>query len=116
MNEIPTTLFIFMVFLMLVFIIISMSNLKIMNIISGILSIVLTYILSKISINGMLVIQFGGISSADTIITDTISITNLPMSYVFLFLAVVSVIITVINILNEIKYNIEPDLEGDFDL
>ena len=75
-----------MVFLMLVFVIISMSNLKFMNIISGILSIVLTYILSKISINGMLVKQFGGISSTDTIITDTISITNLPMSYVFLFL------------------------------
>jgi hypothetical protein len=87
-----------------------------MNIISGILSIILAYILSKISINGMLVQQFGGISSTDTIITDTVSITNLPMSYVFLFIAVVAVLITISNILVEVKYNLEPDLEGDFDL
>jgi len=116
MNEIPISLFIFMVFLTMVFMIISTSQLKIINIISGILFLILSYILSKISINGMLVQRFGGISSTDTIITGTVEIINLPMSYIFLFMGLMAVLITINNILVEVKYNLEPDLEGDFDL
>ena len=116
MNEIPISLFILIVVLMFVFLIFSIYSSSFINIICGILSIILSYMLSKISMNGMLVQQFGGISSTDTIITNTVSITNLPMSYIFLFIALISTIITIKNILIEVKYNLEPDLEGDFDL
>jgi len=115
MNEIPISLFIFMVFLIIAFMIISTLQLKIINIISGMFCLMLSYILSKISINGMLVERFGGISSNNTIITDTVQITSLPMSYIFLFIALTALIITINNILVEVKYNLEPDLEGDLE-
>ena len=116
MNEIPISYFMFMVILSLLCLVMSISHIKIINIVAGIVCLTLSYVLSKISINGMLVMQFGDITSTDTIITTSESIINLPMSYIFLFIALIAVLITISNILVEIKYNLEPDLEGDFDL
>lgn len=116
MNEIPLSYFIFMVIFSLLCLVVSISQLKIINIVSGIICLTLSYVLSKISINGLLVQQFGDITSSDTITTNTVSITNLPMSYIFLFIALLALIITINNILVEVKYNLESDLEGDFDL
>jgi hypothetical protein len=105
-----------MVVFSLLCLVVSISQLKIINIVSGIICLTLSYVLSKISINGLLVKQFGDITSSDTITTNTVSITNLPMSYIFLFIAIIALIITINNILVEVKYNLEPDLEGDLDL
>ena len=116
MNEIPISLFIFIVLFSLLCLAMSTSHARVINVISGIFCLILSYILSKISINGLLVQQFGDITSSDTIITSSVSITNLSMSYIFLFIGLIALIITINNILVEIKYNIEPDLEGDLDL
>lgn len=116
MNEIPISFFVFMVILTLLCLVISISQLKFINIVSGIICLILSYTLSKISINGLLVKQFGDITSIDTITTTTVSITNLPMSYIFLLMALLALIITINNILVEVKYNLEPDLEGEFDI
>jgi len=115
MNEIPISLFIFMVLFLLACIAISISKLQLFNIVAGVAGIILSYTLSKISINGFLVQQFGGITSADTIITDSVSIYYSPQSYIFLLLVILTLIITIFNILSEIKYNLEPDI-GDFEL
>lgn len=116
LTEVPITLFILMSILTFIFLIVSVHNSQTINIVCGILTIMLSYILSKISINGMLVYQSGGISSADAIITDAVSIVYMPMSYIFLFVAIIATLITISNIFIEVKYNIEPDLDGDFDI
>lgn len=116
MNEIPVSFFIFMVIFSLSCLVISTTQLKVINIVSGMLCLILSYVLSKISMNGLLVKQFGDITSSDAIITSSVSITNLSMSYIFLFIGLIALIITINNILVEVKYNLEPDLEGDLDL
>jgi hypothetical protein len=104
-----------MVLFLLACIAISISKLQLFNIAAGVMGIILSYTLSKISINGFLVQPFGDITSADTIITDSVVIYNLPQSYIFVFIGTVTLLITIVNIVSEIKYNIEPDI-GDFEL
>jgi hypothetical protein len=116
MNEIPILLFIFLVIAMISCLVISKFDIQLLNIVAGTIAVILSYLLSKISINGLLVWSVGDITSSDAIITDTISVTNLPMSYLFLFFGLIALLITINNILIEIKYNLEPDIEGDFDL
>ena len=116
MNEIPIALFIGMVFALFICMVISVWEIPRLSIITGVIAVILSYTLSKISINGVLVKQFGDVTTADTVITDTVSITNLPMSYLFLFIGILTFIITVMNILNEVRYNLEPDIEAiDFE-
>lgn len=114
MNEIPISLFIFLALFMFACAGISVSRLHIINIVAGMLGVIVAYVLSKISINGMLVMQFGGITSTDSIVTDSVSIYNSPQSYIFLFIAIILLGITIINILSELKYTLEPDI-GDLD-
>ena len=116
MNEVPTMLFICMVVVLFLCMVISVLKFSLFSIIAGVIAVILSYTLSKISINGVLVQQFGDVTTSDTVITDTVSITNLPMSYLFLFIGVITLLITINNILVEVKYNLEPNLEGDFDL
>lgn len=113
MNEIPTVLFIFITVIAWMCLIISYCNLKYINVITGIVCTILFYFLSKISINGQLVEQFGDIDSSNTIITSTATVQNEPMSIIFLFLAILSALITIINIFKEVQYNVSPDLEGE---
>jgi len=107
-------MFIFITLFLLACIAVSLSKVQWINTACGIIATTLSYFMSKICINGTLVQQFGGITPTDNIITDAVVITNLPMSYIFLFIALVSLLITIINILSEIKYNLEPDI-GDLD-
>lgn len=116
MNEIPIALFIGMVFALFVCMVVSVLKIPQLNIITGIIAVILSYTLSKISINGVLVERFGDVTSSDIVITDTVVITNLPMSYLFLFIGILTFIITTMNILNEIRSNLEPDIEAiDFE-
>ena len=116
MNEVPVPLFILMSFLTFIFLIISVYNSKIINIFAGIVATMLAYTLSKISINGMLCQVFGGVSSTDTVITNTTTIIYMPMSYIFLFISLISTLILIANVLTEVQFNLQPDLnlEGDY--
>ena len=114
MNEIPVVLFIFLVIFLLACLAISISNVSGLNVVTGIIVVTLSYMLSKVCINGQLVNSFGGLSTTDVIVSGPRSITSLPLSYIFLFIAVMAVLITVVNIVSEIKYNLEPDI-GELD-
>lgn len=116
MNEIPLSLFIVMAIISFLSMIVATTKLKNINIACGFISSTFFYLLSKISINGLLVVQFGEISSVDAVVTTSQPIVNLPMSYLFLLMAIISIIVTITNILYEIKYKLEPDLEGELEL
>lgn len=83
------------------------------NVITGILSIMSSYFLSKVSVNGHLVQTFGGVTSGDTIITGTYVIQNAAMGWIFMFLALISVILVIKIIFNEINYQLTPELEAE---
>lgn len=111
MIEVPTSLFIFLTIIMFLCIAFALTHLKYINIICALVGGMLAFMLSRISVNGLLVQQFGGVASNDTIITDTVAFTSQPMSYLFLFFFIISVILIVKNILQEIHYNLSPDLD-----
>ena len=116
MSEITVSIFIFVVIFAFLSMVFAASHISIVNVASGIIATILLNLLSKLSINGMVVYRVGDITSTDTITTTTIPIINMPMSYIFLSLAIVALGITVKDICFEIKYRLEPDLEGELDI
>jgi len=82
---------------------------------SSLLSVVVFYMNSKQIISGNVVEYFSGVSSTDTIIIGTRSIESLPLSYIYLFMALIMLIVFILQVKNEILYQLEPDV-GDIDL
>ena len=110
MNEIPPELFIFLVLFLIACLAITVSRIHIFNIAAGFIGLIFAYSLSKISINGLFVMQYGDITSTDVVITSSESIYNLPQSYIFSFIGIVILMITVMNIVDVIRDYIEPDI------
>ena len=86
---------------------------SIIGMILGILSVMIAYFLAKVSINGQLVETYGMIGSGDTIITGTNVIYIGVMFYIFMFVAVISAILLIYHVFNEINYHLKPELEAE---
>ena len=96
MNEIPLYLFIFLMMVLFVLVLHAMSVQRISAVVSALMSVILAFTLSKISINGQLVQTFSGISAINTVVIDTIPIRIGWLSWVFAFIGVVMVVFTLL--------------------
>jgi hypothetical protein len=110
-DTIPLSLFMMWSVIMCVGVLIGFLSTGLIGITSSLLTITIAYINSKNIINGNVVQYFGGVSSTDTIVTGTRSIESLPLSYIYLFIALIMLIVFLVHTVNEIKYQLEPDME-----
>lgn len=113
-NKIPLSLFIMWSVVMFASAVIGFMATGMYGITASLLTATIAYMNSKNIINGNVVQYFSGISTSDTIVTGSRSIESLPMSYIYLFIAIVMVIVFILQVINEVKYNLEPDMDGEF--
>lgn len=111
-GEVPTYLFILMGLIDFILLFLTLKIKYPGNAITGILSVMLAYFLSKVAINGKLVDTFAGVSAVDEIITGNYVIQNAAMGYIFMFLALISAILVIKIVFNEINYQLKPELEA----
>lgn len=112
MNEVPMYLFIILTLLAFVAMLISLKIRYPINIVTGIIAIMLSYFLSRTSINGKLVQSYGGMTSTDTVTTGTLIIQNSAMGWIFLFMAIVCLGILIKMAMDELTYQMKPILEA----
>jgi hypothetical protein len=88
MNEMPLFLFIFLIIVMFYFMLSSLHDINMWSLFSSIMSVMLSFILAKISINEQLVYNFGHISSVDVITYGTHSIQHSGQSWLLTMVAI----------------------------
>lgn len=114
MNEVPMFLFIILTLLAFAGLFVSIKVQYPINLVSGIITIMLGFFLSKTSINGTLVQNFGDVTSFNSVATGNYVIEIPALGWLFLFVAIISVGIVIKIIIDEINYQIEPILEEEF--
>jgi hypothetical protein len=113
-SRMPLSIFIMWSVIMFVGAIIGFMTNGLYGITSSLLTATIAYMNSKNIINGNVVQYFSGVSTSDTIVVGYRTIESLPMSYIYLFIAIVMVIVFILQVKNEIQYNLEPDMDGEF--
>jgi hypothetical protein len=113
-NEMPLSIFIMWSCVMMLGAFLGFTQTGIFGITTSLLSTIIAFMNSKMIINGTVVQYFAGVSSTDTIVTGYRSIESLPLSYIFMFIAIIMTIVFLLQLKNEIMYQIEPDI-GDVD-
>jgi len=111
MNEIPLSIFIALGLILFALLFLIFRTEHPINLICGILSIMIGFFLSKTSINETLVMTFGGITSGDAIVTGNTVIQNSAMYWIFLFITIIAVGLTIKMIINELEYQLKPVME-----
>ena len=114
MSKMPLSIFIMWSVIMCAGVVIGFMATGLNGITSSLLTATIAYMNSKNIINGNVVQYVAGESTTDTIEIGYRSIESLPMSYIYLFIAIVMVIVFILQVWNEIQYNLEPDMGGDF--
>jgi hypothetical protein len=113
-EKIPLSIFVMWSIIMFGGMVIGYITTGIYGITSSLLTAIIAYMNSKNIINGNVVQFFAGESTTDTIQIGYRSIESLSLSYIFLFISIVMVIIFILQVINEVKYNLELDMDGDF--
>ena len=113
-NNLPLSIFIMWTCVMMLGAFLGFTQTGIFGITTSLLSTIIAFMNSKMIINGTVVQYFAGVSSTDTIVTGYRSIESLPLSYIFMFIAIIMTIVFLLQLKNEIMYQIEPDI-GDVD-
>ncbi|MCK5138277.1 MAG: right-handed parallel beta-helix repeat-containing protein [Thermodesulfovibrionia bacterium] len=103
-SPVPVSLYIFMGVLLFVFCGASFILTGIPSIFTSILSIMFSFIMSKIAVNGSLVQNIGGISSTGTVVQGVTIIEIPALSYILIFVGLFMVVILAIQVLREIKF------------
>ena len=111
MNEIPLSIFITLGLILFALLYLMFRTEHPINLISGILNIMLGFFLAKTSINETLVMTFGGITSGDAVVTGNTIIQNSAMYWIFMFITVIAVGLTIKMIINEVEYQLKPVME-----
>ncbi|NOR84557.1 DUF2341 domain-containing protein [archaeon] len=109
-SPVPVSLYIFMGVLLFVFCGASFILAGIPSIFTSILSIMFSFIMSKIAVNGSLVQNIGGISSTGTVIQGVTRIEIPALSYILIFVGIFMTVILVIQVLREIKFRESQDI------
>ena len=110
---VPLSIFIMWSVIMFAGVIIGFMTTGLYGITSSLLTATIAYMNSKNIINGNVVQYFAGESTTDTIEIGYRSIESLPLSYIFLFIAIVMVVIFILHTVHEIQYHLEPDIGGE---
>jgi hypothetical protein len=113
-SRMPLSIFIMWSVIMFAGAIIGFMTNGLYGITSSLITATIAYMNSKNIINGNVVQYFSGVSTSDTIVVGYRTIESLPMSYIYLFIAIVMVIVFILQVKNEIQYNLEPDMDGEF--
>ena len=106
---VPISIFIFMGVILLISIFVAFKSTGIPSIFSSLIGIMLSYIMSKIVINGTLVQNIGGVDGSGNIVQGTTIIQIESLSYILLFVGVFMVVILAIQVLREIKFRESQD-------
>ena len=112
-GEVPMYLFILMGIIDFILLFLTLNIKYPANAITGILAIMLSYFLSKVAINGNLVNTFAGVTTGDAITTGNYIIQNASMGWIFMFLALISAILVIKIVFNEINYQLVSELEAE---
>ena len=88
MNEIPLYLFIFIMIVLFVLVLHAMSVQRMSAVVSAFVSVITAFTLSKISINGQLVTNYGHISTDNAMVFGTATIQNSAQSWIFVMVAI----------------------------
>lgn len=113
MNVVPLDVFIALTIVLFVLLFLVFRVDHPINLGCGLLSVLISFFLAKTSINGSLVMTFGGITSSDTIVSGSTAIQNSGMYYIYMFISLISVGLVIKMIANEIIYQTEPILEDE---
>ena len=113
-NRMPISIFIMWSVIMFMGMIIGFMTTGLYGIASSLLTAAISYMNSKNIINGNVVQYFAGESTTDTIEIGYRSIESLPISYIYLFISIIMIIVFFIQVGNEIQYQLEPDIDGEF--
>lgn len=108
MNEIPIYLFIFIMLITFFFIINALNGTGLFSLVASFISVILSFVLAKVSINGQLVSNHGHISTDNAIVFDTFVVQSSAQSMLFTLIGILMTI-RVIMILIE-QYN---DIYGE---
>lgn len=108
-SPVPVSLYIFMGVLLFVFCGASFILTGIPSIFTSILSIMFSFIMSKIAVNGSLVQNIGGISSTGTVVQGVTRIEIPALSYILIFVGIFMTVILAVQVLREIKFRESQD-------
>lgn len=107
---VPVELYIFLCAVMMVLVFVSFKNTGIGAIFTSMLCIMLAFILSKVSVNGTLQDNIGGIDGTGLVVQGTTVIEIPAMSYIFLFIGVFMLVVFVVHVLSEIEFRKSQDV------
>ena len=113
MNEVPLSIFLALGIILFIMLYLVFRLDHPINLICGILCAMISFFLSKTSINGTLIKTFGGITADDAIVTGNAIIQNSAMSWIFMFVSLISVGLVIVMIYNEMNYQMKPVLEEE---
>ena len=108
-SPVPVSVYIFMGVLLFVFCGASFILTGIPSIFTSILSIMFSFIMSKIAVNGSLVQNIGGISSTGAVVQGVTRIEIPALSYILIFVGLFMVVILAVQVLREIKFRESKD-------
>lgn len=103
MNEMPLFLFIFLIIVMFYFMLSSLHDINMWSLFSSMMSVILSFILAKISINKQLVYNFGHISSVDVMTYGTHSIQHSGQSWLLSMIAIFMTIRVIMILVEQYK-------------
>ena len=111
---VPLSIYLILIVVLCGTLVVTVKSTAPIGIVFGIISLMLSFFLSKVSINGQLVETYGYVGSGDTIITGVNVIQVSALAWLFAFVAIISLALIVYHIINEIRYQTEPILEEEF--
>ena len=103
MNEIPLYLFIFMMLLAVIMAYKAVCGTDTLSLTSAFVSVILSFTLAKISINGQLVSNFGHISTNNAMVVESFTIQNASQSLLFTMIAILMTIRVVMILIEQYK-------------
>ena len=103
MNEVPLHLFIFLILLTFVLIYKAVSEDNLLSLFSAFVSVILSFTLAKISINGQLVSNYGHISTDNIMVFETFTIQNGAQSLLFTMIAIFMTIRVIMILVEQYK-------------
>jgi len=108
-SPVPVSIFIFMGVLLFVFCGASFILTGIPSIFTSILSVMFSFIMSKIAVNGSLIQNVGGISSTGEVVQGVTTIEIPALSYILIFVGLFMTVILIVQVLREIKFRNSQD-------